>query len=162
QRVAAEHLAALLADLLGEPGVRLPRRLPGLLAALGVTALLLVDEDQVLGHVRVSFARFQSDTYPTNGRRRIDRAGEDSSRSAGRLTRAGRPRRATARGGTRPGVAGKVGYLSLRTAPLAPTMEPCPRRSASSSSRSTACSTSTWPARSRSSPARTSTWPAAA
>src|SRR5580692_10826724 len=67
QGVAAEHLAALLADLLREPPVRLPGRLPDLRPALRVTALALIDQDQVLAHRGVSFARsIRSDISTTN------------------------------------------------------------------------------------------------
>src|SRR5580692_5489398 len=67
QRVAAEHLAALLADLLREPPVRLPGRLPDFRPALRVAALALIDQDQVLAHRGVSFARsIWSDTSTTN------------------------------------------------------------------------------------------------
>src|SRR6202034_1303786 len=67
QRVAAQHLAALLADLLREPPVRLPGRLPDFRPAFRVAALALIDKDQVLGHRGVSFARsIRSDTSTTN------------------------------------------------------------------------------------------------
>src|ERR1700691_46917 len=74
QRVATEHLSALLADLLREPPVRLPGRLPDFRPAFRVAALALIDKDQVLGHRGVSFARsIRSDTSTT-----IDPAPEDS------------------------------------------------------------------------------------
>src|SRR5262245_48506044 len=51
ERVAAENLAAVLANLPGEPAVRLHHLLEKLLVAAGVPALGLINQDRVLGHV---------------------------------------------------------------------------------------------------------------
>src|SRR5215470_2867034 len=68
ERVAAEYLAAPLADLPGEPAVRLHRLLERLLPALGVAALSLVDQDRVLGHGQPPSSCIRSPLLPTNGR----------------------------------------------------------------------------------------------